>query len=471
VKSGTTGDREHRRSLWSRAHQRPIPAEALTDYQAALAADPTCLLAVDYAHVLWRHLDRSEEAAEILEPAVAGSQAAYAHRELGELMARRGEVFVAEQHLRLAIARGPVAQAGDLLARLLADQPGADLDEVEALFRRAIAAGSKPAVRNLARFLLHQPGREDEAVELLETAIEAGSAVACNTLGLLRRRQKDLSAAAVLLQQAVDMGYPPALTNLALVRVDQGDLEDAERLLREAAGFSTAQPWLSLGQLFGRQRRWEEAELAYRAGFDAGMRRVASGLAQALRFQPGREAEAALWAERAIAEGDPQIHMDLGREAQARHDFTSAERELRLAVRAGHPLGNRALALLLDWQGDRPADARQASLDALHDGDQYGHITLGRVCLKEDNVEQAEAHARAALAADLPAAAPLLADALIQQPATLNRNISELQELTQRGDLSARHTLAHVTHALGDTDRAKELHDHSSMTCDRPIRS
>jgi Flp pilus assembly protein TadD len=134
------------------------------------------------------------------------------------------------------------------------------------------SGGADPSsARSLVR-RLHVAGRSDEAIAVLQAAVQAdpNSASRWADLGTLLGMLDRYPAAIDALRQARDLGdsSPELLQNLAIVLQSGGRLEEAAQAFAELRERQpdNVEAAIALGKVLAAQSKWPEAEDAFRAG-------------------------------------------------------------------------------------------------------------------------------------------------------------------------------------------------------------
>ncbi len=151
------------------------PEEAIAQYRAALAADPTSARALNNLGWVQLQLGRLDEAIDSLERALRVDPGlATAENDLGMARARRGENAVARGHFERAVAADPrYADAHNNLAAILLSE--GRLDEAVAHAERAIAVQPAFAEAHANRIVgLVRRGRYADAWAAVRAARAAG---------------------------------------------------------------------------------------------------------------------------------------------------------------------------------------------------------------------------------------------------------------------------------------------------------
>ncbi|MFN8642921.1 MAG: tetratricopeptide repeat protein [Candidatus Binatia bacterium] len=182
--------------------------EAETHFQASLAIEPKAEIYSDLGFVKAR-LGRAAEALKDYQQALAlDASCPSAHLNMAVYFAQAGAYDQAEAHYRQALAGRPAAETHNGLGYVLARQGRGD--EAMAEFRAAIAADPKftPAYNNLAEALAAQ-GKLEEAAEFYRRALaERPSAAGYRALANVLRQQGRSGEADAVLAKAQALAAP-----------------------------------------------------------------------------------------------------------------------------------------------------------------------------------------------------------------------------------------------------------------------
>ncbi|HEX8956031.1 MAG TPA: tetratricopeptide repeat protein, partial [Burkholderiaceae bacterium] len=239
------------------ARMQNLAGEAESNFRAALAHDAHhslthynlgCLLADSGRE------DREEEARQCFLDALAiAPEFAAAHRQLGLLAQRRGNIGEAVDSVARSLALAPAdAEGFDILAALL--EEAGRLDEAAQCRRQALKLGESTPVRHhsLGR-VLQRLGLFQEAAEHLRQAVDLDPQYpdAWNDLGTVQRNLGLPDAALHSFSQAATQrpDFAQALSNLGNALLEQGRLDEAEAACRRAlaAGGDLYEAHLNLG--------------------------------------------------------------------------------------------------------------------------------------------------------------------------------------------------------------------------------
>jgi Flp pilus assembly protein TadD len=154
-----------------------------------------------------------------------------AHRELGHMLWRTGELMAAEQHVRRALELGPGdAWAHNYLGHLLVGREA--LDEATSEFRKAIALSPTPFFHTSLGDALAKQGDLVEAEQAYKDALALDTNNALSNLryGQLLKRRQRLSRATRYLRRALhanpsDRRPQLALGEIATVQTNVPDLD------------------------------------------------------------------------------------------------------------------------------------------------------------------------------------------------------------------------------------------------------
>ncbi|MBP2297396.1 tetratricopeptide repeat protein [Azospirillum picis] len=254
----------------------------------------------------------------------------------------------------------------DLAARLgeaLSRHRAGELDAAERGYLAVLAAGGggdrvQGDAYHLLGVLMHQRGRNDEAVRLIGTAIsrQGGVAEYHANFGLALHALGRLDEAEAAYRRALDLreAYPEAHNSLGSALQERGRLEEAAWHYRRALDLrgGYAEAWANLGTLLRAQDACAEAETALRRALRLDPDHVAAltNLGVVLK-ETGRlaEAEAAHGDALRLAPGDAEtlVNLALLREAQGRGGEAEALYRQALAQAPGFALARWNLALRL----------------------------------------------------------------------------------------------------------------------------
>jgi tetratricopeptide (TPR) repeat protein len=229
------------------------------------------------------------------------------------------------------------------------------------------------------------------AAKAYQVAVDSGHAdyapLAAVNLGLLREKQGDLVAAAKAFQVAVDSGHadqaPLAAVNLGLLREEQGDLVAAAKAFQVAVDSGQAdqapKAAFNLGLVLKEQGDLVAAAKAYQVAIDSGHADYASAAAFNLWVvlkEQGDLVAAAKAFQVAVDSGHadqaPKAAFNLGLVLKEQGDLVAAATVFQVAVDSGHADYASAaafnLGLLLKEQGDLVAAAKayQVAIDSGH---------------------------------------------------------------------------------------------------------
>ena len=217
------------------------------------------------------------------------------------------------------------------------------------------AAASAPADRAMVlAYRAYLVGHTDIAGQLWQSLVDSGDDDAPNaafSLGVLRKEQGDLVAAAKAFQVAIDSRHadhaPMAAMDLGVVRKEQGDLVAAAKAYQLAIDS-------------------RHADAAPNAALSLGMLRQEQGdlVAAAMAFQVAIDSGHAGYA--------PTAAFDLGVVRKEQGDLVAAAEAYQVAIDSGHPDEAPAaavnLGMLRKEQGDpvAAAEAYQVAIDSGH---------------------------------------------------------------------------------------------------------
>ena len=179
--------------------------------------------------------------------------------------------------------------------------------EAEASWRKAldVAPPSAPVLYNLASLCFGIPGRQKEALGLLEQGVGlAPTARRCLELAVLMRQTGDIEGALPYYQQALELDpdFAEAYDSLGCLNFEHGNCADAEHLFRTAVSLvpGRADFLVNLGVALHTLGKNEEAESTFR---------------QAIAANPGDARTYNLLAILLAARGSPYEAMEAGRHA------------------------------------------------------------------------------------------------------------------------------------------------------------
>jgi tetratricopeptide (TPR) repeat protein len=257
--------------------------------------------------------------------------------------------------------------------------PQALLPNAERAYREATGGDSAFAYYMLSFVLCNQPGRETEAEQACQAAIERGYTAAYIVLGRIHARQPGHECEAEqTYRQAITLAdtantISSAYVNLAvLLECQPGREQDAEQAYREAMKASDEVPRFYLGKFLarrpGREAEAEEllqdaiAKHADREVYDSFVKEACFYLGYLLANQPGREAEAERMLQDALSRKVRLYHADF-------HE-TRAQLEEMAYSRLGSLLAN---------QPGQAAAAEQVYTEGIKAGYKKLYIDLGRL--------------------------------------------------------------------------------------------
>jgi len=222
--------------------------------------------------------------------------------------------------------------------------------EAIASLQRALAIEPRngDALRELAN-AYGLAGRTAEAEATHRRAIELrqNSWAAYKDLGVFLNERGRLAEALPYFERVVALtpdsysGY----SNLGGIYLRLGRMEDAERTLRKSLELrATGRAWANLGTVAYLQGRYPEAGESYRKAseLNASDDRIWGALADAYRWTPGREADAAAAFRRALALTDDQAAVNAA-DAQLR-----SRRSVYLSALGEHPRAREEIAKALE---------------------------------------------------------------------------------------------------------------------------
>lgn len=167
-----------------------------------------------------------------------------------------------------------------------------DYEHAATAYQEAAELGDADAMVNLANLLSDELGEPVAAEHWYRRAVDAGSAIAAENLGLMCTDQGRLDDARELFRLATERGSTGGYAGLAKIEVDRGEFERARVLLEIALMEHDVYAYAPLGEVLLLMDRAQEAEDRLREGTDRGAPGAATVLAWLLR-ETGREDEAA----------------------------------------------------------------------------------------------------------------------------------------------------------------------------------
>lgn len=275
---------------------------------------------------------------------------------LARILAMQGRYGEAEPLFREVLAHGDIDAARGLGALLTHRGRPEDREEAEALHQQALAAGDDGVLLNYATLLAYWPGREEEAEQMFQRALEAGITDAYNNLGMMLRDQGREEEAEEAFRGGIEAGDSWAWYGLGLLLSDDEDrLDEAVQAFTTALdeGYDPGSVHRELGDLYDRLGRPEEAEREYLAAIEAGEEEAHLDLGILYQYL-GRYGEAEDQYRTAIDAGIASAHTSYGNLLDdALHRPAEAEEQYQLAIAAGADEGNATynLALCIERQG------------------------------------------------------------------------------------------------------------------------
>jgi len=190
-------DAELRNALGWTLFQEAKTAEAVEEYQRAIAADPRHAKAHDNLALALVELGRLDEAAAQFRTSLEIAPRAEIHSDLGFTLARLGKADEARAEYRKALALDPSCASAHFNLAVALVQDG-KLGEAESHYRKALPGRPTAEAHNGLGYVLAREDRTDDALAEFRKAIE------------------------------IDPKFAPAYNNLADTLVKQGKLEEAE---------------------------------------------------------------------------------------------------------------------------------------------------------------------------------------------------------------------------------------------------
>ncbi|MRG60224.1 tetratricopeptide repeat protein [Agromyces sp. CFH 90414] len=258
------------------------------------------------------------------------------------------------------ILRGTTADSGEASADRLAEAAGLEEAAAQARF---------PPAMHMHGLALVDRGDPDAGEIWLRRAVAEGAVEAMLTLAALLDERGKAEEAELLVSQAAESGWAPARYRLALTRARRGDLDEAEQLLRDAAHDGFIPATLGLAEMALAAGDEETAERGFREAARAGSPVGMFRLGKLLAFVPNPQA---------------------ARVEEARDWFAKA-------AESSHSPSFTALGVLCERVGDRPG-AEGNYREAIRLGDAEALNNLAGILWQRGDLEEAEAHFRAAIA-------------------------------------------------------------------------
>jgi TPR repeat protein len=276
-----------------------------------------------------------------------------------------------------------------------------DMEEAEHWYRKAIDQGSLYAITNLAG-VLHDDGRESEALLLLRTASERGDSVAAQNLASEFIRRKDWSAGESYFENLLEAHSSMAKVALGYLSLAQQKYSEAWQWLNSAVLDGDNEAYFYLGRLHELRGDLEAAEESYEIAISRGFMRARNNLATLLlRDDRLAEAERIL---REISVSDLVAAFNLAlilsrtdRESEAEQIY------LRCIEQDDSSDAKTNLAFLWYKQG-RKSEAKDLLLSAAQAGDANAMGALAGELRREGQLRQAQSWCSKAVEAGHPAA-------------------------------------------------------------------
>jgi Flp pilus assembly protein TadD len=190
-------DAELRNALGWTLFQDGRPAEAVTEYERALTANPNHVKSHNNLALALVELGRLEEAAGHFKTSLEFEPKAEIYSDLGFIMAQLGKSEAARADYQKALELDPNCASAHFNLAVTFVQAG-KFGEAESHYRQALPGRPTAETHNGLGYVLARQGRTDEAVAEFRKAID------------------------------IDPKFTPAYNNLAEALVKQGKLEEAE---------------------------------------------------------------------------------------------------------------------------------------------------------------------------------------------------------------------------------------------------
>jgi tetratricopeptide (TPR) repeat protein len=228
------------------------------------------LILVALGFLTWRQAEVWHDSETLWRHALAIDQkSSFAHNNLGLVLAERGELQQAIQHLREAVQLDPAfAEAYNNLGDFLAKH--GSLEEAIEQFRKAILIKpADPGAHNNLGNALADRGEFYEAIQHFQQALRTSpaNADAFYNLGRVLARLGNLEEAIVQYRHALQLkpSDPDIHNNLGLVLMKKGEIERAVDQFREALSVNPnyAKAHFNLGRVYAQQGHLDDAVLHF----------------------------------------------------------------------------------------------------------------------------------------------------------------------------------------------------------------
>ncbi len=211
-------------------------AEAVIEYDKALATDPKHVKSHNNAALALVELGRLDEAARHFEASLAVEPSPEIYSDLGFTLARLGRAAEAQAAYDKALAIDPNCTSAHFNMAVTAAQAG-DYPKAERHYRLALPGRDTAETHNGLGYVLARQGRTQDAIAEYRRAIDIDPkfAPACNNLAQELTRQGKLDEAAEYYRLSLAARPNPAVYN-ALIKLlqQQGKTAEAQAVIDEA---------------------------------------------------------------------------------------------------------------------------------------------------------------------------------------------------------------------------------------------
>jgi TPR repeat protein len=307
---------------------RPEPDRAAFWLEVAATWSP--LVAAVYAALMARmnHFDEAKDAAD----SAAEAGMIMAKRHLVDVLMSKGDTEQAEAICRevLTDTRDPI----DAFNLAVVCSERGDAEEALHYYRTAADGGMVMAKVNLAGMLV-KSGNVDEAMSLLDAAINRGNTDAFAMRGLIAETGGDLAGAEQWYRRA-QSASSSAAQRLAKISLDRDDTEAAITALLPSATDGNPQSATRLALIYDEKiGDAESAEHWYRSAATRGNDIAAYKLAK-IHANRGEDELAERWLRRAVEDGSGIAAHDIGELMLGRGLLAAAEEWYRKSFELGH---------------------------------------------------------------------------------------------------------------------------------------
>jgi len=236
------GDPEILNALGWTLFQSGRSADAVVEYERALATDPKHAKAHNNLALALLDLGRLDEAAQHFDASLVIEPRAEIYSDLGFTLARMGKTDEAFTAYREALALDPECASAHLNMAVTYVQ-GGKLAEAEAHYRKALPGRPTAETHNGLGYVLGRQGRGDEAIAEYRKAIEIDPkyAPAYNNLAEALVRAGELAEAEQAYQGSLAVKQSPAVYNaLGAVQRRLGKTDEAEQQFAKARALTPA---------------------------------------------------------------------------------------------------------------------------------------------------------------------------------------------------------------------------------------